>query len=158
MTENCTFDSGRECIGISKAKSLEESLNEFKIQNTKTHERMFDKIEEIGKKVARLETMYDSLEGLPSTISNLDKTITIIGNKLESMDQNLRDMKESVTEQKYAIRSIQEENKSQNESINKIDNKSKIDWQHYITQNFWKIILIVGVGYVMIERLIQGGA
>lgn len=157
MAENCILDNGRECLGMSKAQSVEASLNDFKIQNTNTHARLFDKVGEVEKKVAKLETMYNSLEGLPSTITNLDKTITIIGNKLESMDHNLRDMKESISEQKYAIRNIQEENRTQNENIDKIDNKSKIDWQHYITQNFWKIILLIGVAYAILKGLIERG-
>lgn len=157
MADNCNVNNSNECVVMSKAKSVEENLNEFKIQNSNTHARLFDKVGDVEKKVAKLETMYNSLEGLPSTITNLDKTITIIGNKLESMDNNLRDMKESVSEQKYAIRNIQEENRAQNENIDKIDNKSKIDWQHYITQNFWKIILIIGVAYTILKGIAERG-
>ena len=157
MGETCILDPNRECLGLNKAKMLEDNFNELRRQNSNTHDRLFDRMTEVDKKITKLETLYNSLEGLPGTITNLDKTITIIGSQLESMGKNITDVKESVTEQKYVIQRIQEENRSQNENIDKIDNKSKIDWQRYITENFWKIILAIGAGYAIIKGIIERG-
>lgn len=116
------------------------------------------KIEENSDMISRLEAVYKSLEGLPLTITNLDKTITVIGANLDSMDRNLKDVKESVTTQAEAIREIRKENKQQNESIDKIDNKSKVDWAEFITNNFWKIFAVCGILYIAAKVFIEGGA
>lgn len=110
-------------------------------------------IDEHSKAIARLEAVYNSLEGLPLTITNLDKTITVIGSKLESMDKNLEDVKESISQQEEAINEIRKENKGQNEEITKIDNKSKIDWAEFVTKNFWKVFGIIAVLYAVIRSL-----
>lgn len=107
--------------------------------------------------ISRLETVYKSLEGLPLTITNLDKTITVIGANLESMDRNLEDVRESVANQELAINEIRKENKDQNENIDKIDNKSKIDWAEFITSNFWKIFAVAGALYVAAQVLLERG-
>lgn len=116
------------------------------------------RIEENSDMISRLEAVYKSLEGLPLTITNLDKTITVIGANLDSMDRSLKDVKESVSNQEQAIREIREENKNQNESIDKIDNKSKIDWAEFITSNFWKIFAILGFIYIALQTFVKGGA
>lgn len=114
-------------------------------------------IDEHSKEIARLEAVYKSLEGLPDTIANLDKTIAIIGNNLESMDRNLADVKESVSFQEQAIKDLKGENRTQNENIERIDNKSKIDWAEFVTKNFWKILCILGIGYAIIKSILKGG-
>lgn len=157
MSETCILDPQRDCLGLNKAKHLEDEFTEFRRQNSKTHDRVFDRLTEIDKSISKLETLYNSLEGLPGTITNLDKTITIIGGKLESMDKNISEMSASISNQSYVIQRLQEENSNQNDHIHKIDSKSKIDWADFVTQNFWKIFLIFGVGYVIIKQLISGG-
>ena len=114
-------------------------------------------IEAHSREIARLEAVYKSLEDLPNTIANLDKTMSVIGGRLASMEQNLDEVKENVSYQKQVIQDLKGENKEQNATINRIDNKSKIDWQDFITQNFWKILCIFGVGYVIIKSILEGG-
>lgn len=111
-------------------------------------------IDEHTHTIARLETMYSSLESLPTTISNLDKTITLIGANLDSMDKSLNEVKESVNKQGNSIETLRAENKKQNESIKKIDGKSKIDWAEFITGNFWKIISAVAIIYAIVKSYI----
>lgn len=106
--------------------------------------------------LARLETMYSSLESLPTTISNLDKTITLIGANLDSMDKSLNEVKESVSKQGYSIDTLRAENKKQNENISKIDGKSKIDWAVFVTENFWKLFAIIAAVYVFIQTYSKG--
>lgn len=115
-------------------------------------------IDEHSREIARLEAVYKSLESLPNTIANLDKTITVIGSNLESMDRNLENVRKSVANQEQTIHEIRAENKSQNESIHKIDDKSKIDWAEFVTKNFWKIFCIFGILYVIIKVFLEGGA
>lgn len=116
-----------------------------------------EKIEEHDRTLSRLETLYASLEGLPSTIVSLDKTITIIGNNLESMSKNLEEVRKDVHLQGQAINNINSDNKEQNEKIEEIDNKSKIDLLEFVTKNFWKIFSLLGVGYLVIKSILEGG-
>lgn len=113
-------------------------------------------IHENSQAIVRLEAVYASLEGLPDTIVNLDKTITIIGNNLDSMDKNLTDVKESVSQQSAIINKLREENEAQTENIQKIDNKSKIDWALFVTNNFWKIFAVIAAIYVMVKMTLEG--
>lgn len=112
--------------------------------------------------IVRLEAVYNSLEGLPNTITNLDKTITAIGYNLESMDKNLADVKNSVSKQGEAIERLENENKTQNEAIRqqdddiqRVDNKSKIDWAVFLTNNFWKVLGIGGVLYAVVRIILD---
>ena len=114
-------------------------------------------IEAHSREIARLEAVYKSLEDLPNTISNLDKTMSLIGGRLESMETNLEEVKENVSYQKKVIQDLKGENKKQNENIDRIDNKSKIDWQDFITKNFWKVLCILCAGYAIISTLIERG-
>lgn len=110
-----------------------------------------------SQKIAKLEAVYQSLENLPFTITNLDKTITIISGKLESMDKNIEEVKESVEEQGQIIKDVKSENMKQNENIARVDNKSKIDWAVFLTNNFWKVLGVCGVLYIAIKTIIDGG-
>lgn len=157
MPNACILDDKTECLGLTKSKHLEDEINEFRRQNSRTHDRIFDRLSEVDKSISKLETLYNSLEGLPGTIANLDKTITIIGGNLESMDRNILEMKNSIANQANIIHGLQTENKAQTEHIHKIDNKSKIDWAEFVTHNFWKIFVIIGVGYAVIKTMISGG-
>lgn len=117
-----------------------------------------DHIDEHSKEIARLEAVYKSLEDLPNTIANLDKTMALIGGRLESMEANVEETKESVLYQNKVIQDLKGENKSQNENIERIDNKSKIDWQELITKNFWKVLCILFGGYAIISTFLERGA
>lgn len=110
-----------------------------------------DYLDNHSRAIARLEAVYNSLEGLPATIANLDKTITIIGGNLESMDKNIEEVKHSLAQQEKAIEEIKIENKGQNEEIEKIDNKSKIDWAEFVTKNFWKVFAVGAAVIALIQ-------
>lgn len=112
-----------------------------------------DYIDEHSREIARLEAVYRSLENLPNTIASLDKTITVIGTNLESMDKNLADVKESVSNQELTINELRGENKNQNKHIERIDNKSKIDWAEFVTDNFWKLFGAFALLYAIIKSI-----
>lgn len=132
-------------------KRLGESLHEIREQLNRN-----------SQSIVRLEAVYNSLEGLPNTITNLDKTITAIGYNLKSMDRNLADVKVSVSKQGEAIERLENENKTQNEAIHqqdediqRVDNKSKIDWAVFLTNNFWKVLGIGGVLYAVVRIILD---
>lgn len=168
LAEKCIVNPERDCLGLAKAKRLEENIDEMRASASQTivqvEKRLTDEIHttreivnEHTKALSRLETLYSTLEGLPSTITSLDKTITIIGNNLETMNKNLEDVKKDVRSQGETIHDIHNENKKQEEKITTIDNKSKIDWAEFITKNFWKVFGVFGLAYVAIKLLLERG-
>lgn len=112
-------------------------------------------IEENSKNIARLEAVYKSLEGLPLTITNLDKTMTVISGNLSSMEKNLSSVEDSVSKQAQAIEDLRAENMKQNDSLEKIDNKSKVDILLFAKENFWKLLSALAVGYAVIEIIMK---
>lgn len=128
--------------------SVDERLSEEIRENR-------DRIEKNSNKIIELETVYKTLKSLPSTITSLDKTITIISENLKSMDENIRDVREMVTLQEKIVENIRIESKHQNEDIARIDNKSKVDWSEFVTNNFWKIVCGLGAAYCLIEFIVH---
>lgn len=114
-----------------------------------------DRIDDNSERIVKLETVYATLEELPNTIVNLDKTITIIRTNLESMNQNIREVREMVSLQEKAVETIRIESKRYGEDIARVDNKSKIDWAVFVTNNFWKIFLIFGAVYCITKFIIE---
>lgn len=106
------------------------------------------KIEEHAESITRLETLYTSLEGLPAAINGLDKTMMQMTDNLSAMQKQIIGMNDS-------IESLRTEAEKSNEKIQKIDNKSKIDWQTSITKNFWKILSACLAAWVLIQNLVE---
>lgn len=165
----CIINPERDCIGLQKAKRLEEDIDNIRKSTDKSiaqvEKRLTDEIhtnratlDEHTKSLARLETLYSSMEDLPQTIASLDKTIALIGNNLSSMDKNLQEVKEDVSAQSDIIREVRAQSLENKEIISKVDNKSKIDWQEFLTKNFWKIIVGIGSIYAAVQVFISGGA
>lgn len=169
LAEKCIINPERDCLGLAKANRLEEEIDNIRNSTEKNivqvEKRLTDEIHtnrntlnEHTKSLARLETLYSSMEELPSTIASLDKTITIIGNNLEAISKNLEEVKSDVQLQSQTIHDINKKSSTNSDKITEIDNKSKVDWSKFITNNFWKIIAIIGVGYVLIQQILGSGA
>lgn len=47
--EHCILNPDRDCLGLIKATQLEKDFQEFKIENSKSHQRIFDRIENLEK-------------------------------------------------------------------------------------------------------------
>lgn len=111
-------------------------------------------INENAANIAELNVKYNNLADLPRTINNLNNTLTVVSERLESMNTNMKSIRESVDEQRQLVHNLKEENNHQNAAIEEIDNKSKIDWAKAITENFWKIVIIIGVFYAMFKDIL----
>lgn len=144
-----------ETVGLEYATKYD--LNSVDKRLSKEMQENRDHINEHSQEIARLGAVYKQLEALPLTITNLDKTITIISSNLEKMGENLNEVKDSVQEQEQAIKEIRAENNKQNEDIESIDNKSKIDIMVLIRDNFWKILSVIAAGYVVIDIIMKQG-
>ena len=98
--------------------------------------------------IAKLETLYQSLEDLPNTINSLDKTLFTMGENMKAMNDKISGLSDTITSIKTAA-------DNRDKRIQDIDNKSKIDWQTAITQNFWKILSACLGAYVVIQLVIS---
>lgn len=111
-----------------------------------------DRINEHTESIARLDTLYTSLEGLPGAISNLDKTLFQLGENMNSMKEQMNSQMDDVNN---SIQSLRNADAKHEEEIEQIDSKSKIDWQSAITNNFWKILSACLGAWVVIQFIIN---
>lgn len=105
--------------------------------------------------IVGLKALYSTLVKLPETIMSLEKTVVGINHNLEALSEKIIDIKDTVVEQKKSIDDLREENRQQNKNMDRIDNKSKIDWTTAVTSNFWKIFAILAAGYVVIQQMMH---
>lgn len=101
--------------------------------------------------IIELKALYSSLIKLPDTIASLERTVIGVNHSLERINERMDLINNNIKEQREDLKEIRQENQRQNDEIDAIDNKSKIDWSTAITTHFWKIIVIVGAIYFIIK-------
>lgn len=128
--------------------ALKEDLHQMEERLAADIKGNRDKIQKNSEEISELKVLYSTLADLPKTMAAFDKTMDKVCNRLDNMDNNLKAMNE-------AIASVLEENKSQNSEIHRIDEKSKVDWSKAITDNFWKLVLVLGVIYYVVKDMVH---
>ena len=103
------------------------------------------RIQKNCEQIIKLETLYGTLVKLPDTISSLEKTLLQVSHTMDTMGERISQINGNIQEQRDAIKELREENKKQDEDIESVDNKSKIDWASFITGNFWNILFKAAV-------------
>lgn len=101
--------------------------------------------------IVKLETLYGTLVKLPDTIDSLKETVIGINTNLQAMNDKIGQIQSSFIAHKEEIKEIKSDNKKQDELIERVDRKGKVDWIDFITDNFWKVILAVGILYLMVK-------
>lgn len=101
-----------------------------------------------SENISELKVLYKTLSDLPETMSSLDKTIVKVCDRLDNIDENMKAMNES-------IQNAMSHNKKQDKEIQRIDEKSKVDWASFVTENFWKVLLGIGVVYYIVRDMIH---
>lgn len=101
-----------------------------------------------SENISELKVLYKTLSDLPETMSSLDKTIVKVCDRLDNIDENMKAMNES-------IQNAMSHNKKQDKEIQRIDEKSKVDWASFVTENFWKVLLGIGVVYYIVKDMIH---
>lgn len=129
----------------------------------KENQRLSEEIKENRARIAcnseaivKLETLYGTLVKLPDTIDQLKETVVGINANLTAMNDRIIQTQELVLNQKQAIDDIRMDNRKQDETINRVDSKGKVDWIEFITNNFWKVFLAVGIIYMMVKDMLAG--
>lgn len=133
-----------------------------KYELNRTDKRLSGEIHEVRtivethtEEISRLKVLYKTLEGLPATFHNLDKTLSVVSANLGSIQSQMEGIRNSVDEQSQAIKNLQKSDNKQDEEIRRVDDKGKVDWIQMITQNFWKILATFATIYVVIYTFIN---
>lgn len=61
MSDKCILDPDRDCLGLIKARELEQDLNELRRQNSSSHERIFERLGEIEKQEGIQDVQYENI-------------------------------------------------------------------------------------------------
>lgn len=140
---------------------MPDSNNVLREDLDKVERRLSEEIHENRARIAgnseaivKLETLYGTLVKLPETIDSLKETCIGIQANLQAMNDKFNQTQEIFSQQQMKINELQNDNKKQDENIERVDNKGKIDWVEFVTSNFWKIIISVGVLYMMVKDMI----
>lgn len=135
------------------------ALDRLDARLTKQVEELEKKIEENGKSIVRVETLYQTLAELPGALNSLEKAMVGIDHSLKAMNERMVQIDNSVKDQRNSLDEIRKKNQEQDKEIENVDNKSKIDWMEFITGNFWGILakVIVSVaGIAVVYKIIVG--
>lgn len=111
MSEKCILDPERDCLGLIKARELEQDVNELRKQNSATHERLFDKIGEIEKHegiqgiqyeniIEKLGNLSDSVAGLREDSKEVASSMYPLTSRVETLEKNAENIGEFIEELK----------------------------------------------------------
>lgn len=113
------------------------------------------RISDNSEAIVKLETLYGTLVKLPETIDSLKETCIGIQANLQAMNDKFNQTQDIFAQQQAKINELQNDNKKQDENIERVNNKSKVDWIDFVTNNFWKVLLAVGILYMMVKDMIS---
>lgn len=130
-----------------------EALDRVEKRFDKDIKKIERQVTDNKKDIIKLQALYNSLIKLPDTIASLERTVIGVNHSLERINERMDLINNNIKEQSNDLKELRQENKRQNDEIEAIDNKSKIDWSVAITTHFWKIIVALGAIYLFIKDL-----
>lgn len=75
MPEKCILDPERDCLGLIKAKEIEQDVSELRRQNSGNHERIFERLGDLEKQegiqVVQYEHILEKLDKLVLDVNDL---------------------------------------------------------------------------------------
>lgn len=136
MPDNCILNPERECLGLIKAKELEEDLTELRRQNSKTHERFGDRIGELEKKEAvqeeRFKNISDKLDGMNDILGEL---------KGDS-----RELTKALPGLLHRVESLEKDGDDTEKAVNKLKGKPGETWEYLKKQGMgWILLLLLAI-------------
>jgi len=82
MSEKCILDPERDCLGLMKAREIEEELDDLRAHNEKNHKEFFDRLAtiEAHNKVqdAHYEHIIEKLTDITDKLSSLGTRLAAI--------------------------------------------------------------------------------
>lgn len=98
----CILDPYRDCLGLEKARQLEKQLDRHLSESNQTHQDLMKRLEKLENLDARrderedhmigqLESIGDSISGLGSRMSNIEK-LTGLVNDVKDLNRRVTDL------------------------------------------------------------------
>lgn len=92
-------------------------------------------------------------ENCTKALDKLDSTMAKVMATMNDMSMNMIKMQEGINSMGNSIKESDKSIKSLYDKVDKIEEKSKIDWQDWVTKNWWKIIGILALASVSFPSL-----
>lgn len=79
MPEQCILDPARDCLGLEKARKLDSEIADLRRQNSDSHERIFNRLNELEKSEGvQMEQYKHILEKITELTVKVDSLATRI--------------------------------------------------------------------------------
>ena len=115
-------------------------------------------IVELTKALGILETHVNSMLGMPQIIQSVEKTLVQMTEQLKQMNEKIGNVEYNLHQQsqKYeaALSKSNDAIKENQESIESVDGKSKIDFLLWMKKNFFNIVLFLAGVYFILKDAI----
>lgn len=106
---------------------------------------LYSKVNSVDRRITASETLISTWKDLPGTIASLDKTLTLVQQNLESLNEKFD----------RHIRDAESKDEAQDARIKHIDDNSKIDVVKAIRDNWWKLCMAVAAVVYFLEPYIK---
>lgn len=114
-------------------------------------DNLYSKVNRLDKEVTVLQTMFDNFRDLPESINKLDKTMALISQNLELLNQKVNSF---VSSEECKNTSSKDKDQEQDEKIRALDEKSKIDILVFVKTNWWKIVMTIAAFLILFQKYI----
>lgn len=106
---------------------------------------LFSKVNSLDRRTTAVETLIANWKDVPGTISNLDKTLALMQQNLEALNNKLDDH----------IKDAKTRDKKQDDIMQMMGENSKIDIIKTIKDNWWKLCIAVAAVIYFVEPYIS---
>lgn len=114
-------------------------------------DKIFSKLNRHDREISVLQTVVENFKELPSAINKLDKTMALMSQNLELLNQKVDNFLTNNEKQKNQS---SEKDKEQDAKIRELDDKSKVDIVVFVKKNWWKIVMTIAVLLVLLKDYI----
>lgn len=107
--------------------------------------KLYSKVNSVDRRITASETLISTWKDLPVTIASLDKTLTLVQQNLESLNEKLD----------RHIQDAESKDVAQDAKLKQMDDNSKIDIVKTIRDNWWKLCMAVAAVAYFLEPYIK---
>lgn len=107
--------------------------------------KLYSKVNSVDRRITASETLISTWKDLPVTIASLDKTLTLVQQNLESLNEKLD----------RHIQDAESKDVAQDAKLKQMDDNSKIDIVKTIRDNWWKLCMAVAAVIYFVEPYIS---
>lgn len=107
--------------------------------------KLYSKVNSVDRRITASETLISTWKDLPVTIASLDKTLTLVQQNLESLNEKLD----------RHIQDAESKDVAQDAKLKQMDDNSKIDIVKTIRDNWWKFCVAAAAFMYFLEPYIK---